>query len=83
MSLWDDLMGYGFGSIVNGQQQQAQQSQSLEMRVYQGSLNSIPPSDYEKAIMELDREFPSINESWQRYVEPLWLRFLRWIVHIL
>jgi hypothetical protein len=58
-----------------------------EMQYYAGqaaqSILSRPKTDYDLAMEDLNRDFPSLPISRELYIEPIWLRFLRWIVKVL
>lgn len=71
-----------------GQQLQNQMAQGNSL--FQAGListavltGSSKLSDYEMAMIELDDKYPGISWHKPRYIEPFWLRFLRWLVSIL
>lgn len=85
---------WGYAQQQSGQQDwqqaivqaqgQAQQLHSLAEIQKQANVFGVQYlTPVEQAILELDKEFPGIIVTWPRYIEPWWLRLLRFLVRIL
>jgi len=68
---------------MNDRARFAAQSMQMGFVTWKEARDTYQPSDYDYALEELNRLFPSIETTGVRYVEPLWLRFLRWLARLL